>query len=195
MDAASERSAEELAWIRCIAGGDRSALRLLYARYSGRIFRFVLRMINDEAKAEEVVNDVMMEVWKSAASFEGRSSPSTWILGIARFRTLNAVRGKKLDTVALDQAPEQEDEQEDASTGKSREQMKALLRRAIDRLSLEHREVVELTFFHGHSYPEIASILQCPENTVKTRMFHARAKLKPWLQNMGLSAADAGGLI
>ena len=194
MDAASERTAEELAWIHNIGKGDKGALRLLYARYSGRIYRFVIRMINDEAKAEEVVNDVMMEVWKSAATFEGRSSPSTWILGIARFRTLNAVRGKKLDTVALDQAPEQEDQDQDASNEKSREQLKGLLRRAVNRLSTEHREVVELTFFHGYSYPEIATILQCPENTVKTRMFHARAKLKPWLQNMGLSVADAGGV-
>ncbi len=194
MDEASQRAAEEVAWIHCVGQGDKAALRLLYARYSTRIFRFVMRMIRDEAKAEEVVNDVMMEVWKSAASFEGRSSPSTWILGIARFRTLNAVRGKKLDTVGMDEAPEVEDQQQDASQEKSTEQMKSLLRNALDRLSSEHREVVELTFFHGLSYPEIAKILQCPENTVKTRMFHARAKLKPWLQNMGLSVADVGGV-
>ena len=194
MDAASERTAQELAWIHCIAKGDKSALRMLYARYSGRIYRFVIRMMNDDAKAEEVVNDVMMEIWKSAASFEGRSSPSTWILGIARFRTLNAVRGKKLDTVGIEQAPEQEDLKEDASMGKSQEQLRGLLRNAVKRLSAEHREVVELTFYHGYSYPEIAGILQCPENTVKTRMFHARAKLKPWLQNMGLSVADVGGV-
>ncbi|MCW8884783.1 MAG: sigma-70 family RNA polymerase sigma factor [Motiliproteus sp.] len=195
MDEASQRTAEEVAWIHSIGKGDKAALRLLYARYSTRIFRFVIRMMRDEAKAEEVVNDVMMEVWKSAASFEGRSSPSTWILGIARFRTLNAVRGKKLDTVGLDEAPEAVDEQQDLSQVKSQEQLKGLLRNALDRLSDEHREVMELTFFHGHSYPEIAQILQCPENTVKTRMFHARAKLKPWLQNMGVSVADAGGVI
>lgn len=194
MDAVTERSAEELAWIQRIAEGDKSALRLLYARYSSRIFRFVIRMVNDDNKAEELVNDVMMEVWKSAAKFEGRSSPSTWILGIARYRTLNAVRGKKLDTVGLDQAPEQAGQGEEASSGKSQEQLTVMLRGAINRLSTEHREVIELTFFHGYSYPEIATILQCPENTVKTRMFHARAKLKPWLQNMGLSVADAGGL-
>ncbi len=194
MDEASQRRAEEVAWIHCVGNGDKAALRLLDARYSTRIYRFVIRMMRDEAKAEEVVNDVMMEVWKSASKFEGRSAPSTWILGIARYRTLNAVRGKKLDTVGLDEAPEAEDHQQEVSRAKSDEQLKGLLRNAMERLSSEHREVVELTFFHGYSYPEIAQILQCPENTVKTRMFHARAKLKPWLQNMGLSVADAGGV-
>ncbi|RDE24543.1 RNA polymerase subunit sigma [Motiliproteus coralliicola] len=194
MDSANERTAEEVAWIHRIGQGDKAALQLLYQRYASRIFRFVIRMIKDEAKAEELVNDVMMEIWKSAASFEGRSSPSTWILGIARFRTLNAVRGKKLDTVELSQAPEAVDEGEDASTGKSQEQLRALMRQSIARLSDEHREVVELTFFHDCSYKEIAEILQCPENTVKTRMYHAKAKLKPWLKNMGLAEAELGGV-
>lgn len=195
MDTANEPAAEEVAWIHRIGKGDKAALEQLYQRYASRIFRFVIRMMKDEAKAEELVNDVMMEIWKSAASFEGRSSPSTWILGIARFRTLNAVRGKKLDTVELSQAPEAVDEREDASAAKSHEQLRALMRQTIARLPDEHREVVELTFFHDCSYKEIADILQCPENTVKTRMYHAKAKLKPWLTNLGLAEAEVGGAI
>ena len=194
MDSAAQRAAEEIAWIHRVGGGDRDALGLLYQRYASRIFRFAIRMINDEAKAEELVNDVMMEVWKSAASFEGRSSASTWILGIARFRSLNAIRGKRLDTVEFDQAPEPVDEQQDSSRATSDAQLRALLRRNLQRLPDEQREVIELTFFQGCSYPEIAEILQCPENTVKTRMYHAKAKLKPWLSRLGLATAELGGV-
>ncbi len=192
MDTASERAAEEQQWIGQIANRDRAALKRLYDRYAPRIFRFVVRMIKDEAKAQELVNDVMLEIWKGAAGFEGRSAVSTWILGIARFRTLNALRGYKPVTVDLDDSPEQEDPHTDLSQQNDREQLKPLLRRALDALSPEHREVVELTFFQGCSYKEIARIVQCPENTVKTRMFHARSKLKPVLERLGLSATDAG---
>jgi len=194
MDTASDRAAEEQQWIGRIANRDRAALKLLYDRYAPRIFRFVIRMMKDEAGAQELVNDVMLEVWKSAENFEGRSAVSTWILGIARFRTLNALRGYKPDTVGLDQSAELEDLQAEASQVKGREQLKVLLRKALDRLTSEHREVLELTFFHGYNYREIAEILQCPENTVKTRMFHARSKLKPLLERQGLSATDAGGV-
>ncbi len=194
MDTANDRAAEEQQWIARIAEQDRTALKLLYDRYAPRVFRFVIRMMKDEARAQELVNDVMMEIWKSAAKFEGRSAVSTWILGIARFRTLNAVRGYKPDLVGLDESPEQEDHSSDVSQVKSMEQLRVLLRQALDRLSVEHREVVELTFFHGYSYPEIAAILDCPENTVKTRMFHARNKLRPWLERQGVSATDAGGV-
>jgi len=194
MDTANDRATEEQQWIVRIANQDRVALKLLYDRYAPRIFRFVVRMINDEARAQEVVNDVMLEIWKSAERFEGRSAVSTWILGIARFRALNAMRGSKLDTVGLDDSPEPVDLETDASQVKSQHQLRTLLRKALQKLSVEQREVVELTFFHGYSYPEIAQILDCPENTVKTRMFHARSKLKPLLERQGITATDAGGI-
>lgn len=194
MDTDSERVAEEIAWLHRISKGDKAALKQMYQRFAPRIFHFVMRMIKNEAIAEELVNDVMLEIWNNAANFEGRSAASTWILGIARFRTLNAIRGKKLDTVELSLAPEAVDEQQDTSQGKSQEQLRNLLRQTIARLSDEHREVVELTFFHGCSYKEVAEILRCPENTVKTRMYHAKAKLKPWLTNLGLAEAEMGGL-
>ena len=194
METAAEQVAEELAWIHRIGKGDRAALGMLYHRYAPRIFRFVSRMTRDKAKAEELVNDVMMEIWKGAERFEGRSSPSTWILGIARFRTLNAVRGKQLDTVEMDQAPEPVDEASDASSGRSEEELRTQVRTQLARLPDDQREVVELTFFQGCSYKEIAEIIQCPENTVKTRMYHAKAKLKPWLTHQGLALAEVGGL-
>ncbi|MCV6590072.1 MAG: sigma-70 family RNA polymerase sigma factor [Marinobacterium sp.] len=184
--------AEERQWLMQIANKDRTALKLLYDRYAARVFRFIVRMLNDEARAQELVNDVMLEIWKSAERFEGRSAVSSWILGIARFRTLNALRGHKPEIQGLEQSPEPVDPTADSSHIKGREQLQALLRQALQRLSPEHREVVELTFFHGCSYSEIAAIVDCPENTVKTRMYHARNRLRPILERLGITALDAG---
>ena len=84
--APASASEQEARWIRQIATGDRRAFERLYEVYGPRIFRFAVRMVKDESRAEEVVDDVMFEVWKSASRYEARSKPSTWILGIARFR-------------------------------------------------------------------------------------------------------------
>ncbi len=186
--AAGQASAQEAEWIRQIADGDRRAFEKLYEVYGPRIFRFAIRMVKEETKAEEVVNDVMFEVWKSAGRFEARSKPSTWILGIARFRALNAIRGKKIETEELDDLTPVAAPLEDAGDLMDRASQIAQVKAALDELSPEHREVVELTFFQGCSYKEIAKIAGCPEGTVKTRMFHAKKRLQPIL-----SAVAAGG--
>ena len=98
------------AWVAAVAMGDRRAFDELYREYGPRIFRFAYRLIHDRTKAEEVVNDVMLEIWKHAAHFERRSSVSTWIFGITRHRTLNAVRGKALQLAPVDEAAEIPDE-------------------------------------------------------------------------------------
>lgn len=180
---------DERALLARIAAGDRVAFETLFSSYGSRIFRYAMRMIGDVGKAEEVTNDVMIEVWKSAASYEGRSRPSTWILGITRHRALNAVRGKPRVTVDIDDpsvALESEDTGEreaDASDARR------TLREAVLELSREHREVIELTFYHGCSYQEIADIVGCPENTVKTRMFHAKKRLREILKVGGRDVA------
>lgn len=178
-----------------VASGDKQAFETLFTGYGERVFRYAHRLIHDVSKAEEVTNDVMIEVWKNAKKFEGRSKVSTWILGITRHLALNAVRRKKLDTVDIDDAPEIVDESESAEQGAiagEREDLKRTLRRALAELSADHRDVVELTFFHGCSYQEIAEIVGCPENTVKTRMYHARKQLQGILPGLGLDAARYG---
>ena len=178
-----------------VATGDKQAFETLFSSYGERVFRYAHRLIHDVQKAEEVTNDVMIEVWKNAARFEGRSKVSTWILGITRHLALNAVRGKKLDTVDIDTAPESVDVGESAEPVAvlgEREDLKRKLRRALAQLSADHRDVIELTFFQGCSYQEIAAIVGCPENTVKTRMFHAKKQLQGILPGLGLDA-DAYG--
>jgi RNA polymerase sigma-70 factor (ECF subfamily) len=180
------RSSEPLdrdeAWLAAIAQGDRRAFDELYREYGPRIFRFSYRLIHDRAKAEEVTNDVMLEIWKHAGHFERRSSVSTWIFGIARHRTLNAVRGKTLHVAEIDEAEAVPDETSTtAEIALDQATIATALRGALAKLSPEHREVVELTFFSELSYKEIAEITSCPENTVKTRMFHAKKRLEPIL--------------
>ena len=196
-DPASDRDIELVARI---ATGDKRAFETLFTVYGERVFRYAHRMISDVSRAEEVTNDVMMEIWKNAGKFEGRSKVSTWILGITRHLALNAVRGKKLDTMDIDDAPEIADESQSAQAGaldRDRDALARDLRDALDHLSNDHRDVIELTFFQGCSYQEIAEIVGCPENTVKTRMFHARKQLKEILTRLGvdLSALEiAGGM-
>jgi len=186
-----DSSSLEIVWLERIANRDRNAFEALYQEFGPRVFRFVVRMIRDETKAEEVTNDVMVEIWKSASQFQGRSSPSTWIFSIARHRALNAIRGKKLSTTSLDDAVEVMDEHEDPMADTDEITTSNLLRTAVNQLSTEHREVVELTFFQGLNYKEIATIVECPEGTVKTRMFHAKKQLKPILTAMGVT----GGML
>ena len=184
----SATSDREIALLAAIGRGDRRAFDELYREYGPRVFRFAFRLIRNQPLAEEVTNDVMLEVWKSAKYFEGRSSVSTFILGIARHRTLNAVRGKTLHLTALDDAEEVADETVTAETALDQAAIARDLRAALQRLSPEHREVIELTFFGELSYKEIAAVTQCPENTVKTRMFHAKKRLEPILAALATGA-------
>ncbi len=174
-----------------IATGDRQAFERLFTAYGERVFRYAHRLISDVTKAEEVTNDVMMEVWKTAARFEGRSKVSTWILGITRHLALNSVRRKSFDTIDVDNAPGLVDDTEaSAAVSHDRDILQNALRSALQKLSPDHRDVIELTFFHGCTYHEIAEIVGCPENTVKTRMFHARKQLQGLLTGAGLDPAN-----
>lgn len=164
-----------------VARGDRRSFERLYAEYAPRVFRFAFRLSRDQGKSEEVTNDVMLEVWKSAASYQRRASPSTWIFGIARHRTLNALRGRTLYLGGGDEAAEIADGAPSPEARIDGGRLGERLQAALNRLSSEHREVIELTFVEGLTYREIAAIANCPENTIKTRMYHAKRKLAPLL--------------
>jgi RNA polymerase sigma-70 factor (ECF subfamily) len=171
------------ALLRAIGAGDRSAMRVLFARHKDRVFRFILRMVRDRALADDLLNDVFLVVWQRATSFAGRSSVSTWLLGIARHKALTALAARRTEPLdheadIVDPAPDPED----ALAGKQRA---ALLRRAIHSLSPTHREIVDLVYDQGRSIAEIAELLHIPANTVKTRMFYARQHLAAFLRNGG----------
>lgn len=173
----------DLRLLERIVHGDRDAFRELYAIYYRPVLRFIQRITRQLELAQEGVNDVMLVVWKSGHSFGHRSSVSTWIMGIAYRKALKLLEGSRRWSnriVAVD--PEAWSERvEDAVERSGDADLRDLLDEALKHLSPEHRAVVELTYLHGCSYQDIALIADCPVNTVKTRMFHARAKLRKLL--------------
>ncbi len=172
----------EIDLLRRVAAKDREAFERLYRHYHPRLFRFLFRFTRRVELVEEILNDVMFIVWQKAGGYEGRSRPSTWIFGIAYRRAL-----KRLDRhqrIASRTAPEEAAEPIERRQPEdllSRKQLKEALHNALEAISAEQRAVVELTYFHGYSYREIAQIVECPVNTVKTRMFHARRRLRELL--------------
>ena len=157
------------------------------------MFRFITRLVADRALAEDLVSDVFMDVWSKAGSFEGRSQVSTWLLAIARFKALSAVQRHR-DAPASDE-PAMELVEDTADTPEEtvlKEDRTAQLRRCLAQMSPEHREVIDLVYYHEKSVEEVAEIIQAPKNTVKTRMFYARKRLAQLLashQDFGHLAA------
>ena len=163
--------------IERIRAQDLDAFEALYRGYRTRLARFLLRLVRRPQIVEELIDDTLMVVWDRAASFNGESKLSTWIFAIAYRKAMKALRSQDEpvedavagERVSLDPSPE-----DDAD----RQRTQVLLLRAIRELSPEHRAVVEFTYFHEMGYREIAEIMACPVDTVKTRMFHARRHLK-----------------
>ena len=173
---APETSSDDIL-IGRIAGGDRLAMRMLFARHRLPVYRWLLRLVRDEALAEDLLNEVFLDVWRQAAAFEARASVATWLLAIARHKALSA-RRRRLDAQLDDETaaaiPDPAADPERVLQEKDRSE---LLRRALASLSPEHGEVVDLVYYHGKSVKEAAAILGIAEATVKTRMFYARRKL------------------
>ena len=173
---AREASSDEML-IKRIADGDQLAMRTLFARHRVPMYRWLVRLVRDETLAEDLLSEVFFDVWRQAASFEGRSSVSTWLLAIARYKALSALRRRsdmQLDDEFADAIPDPADDPELALQNKERAE---LLRRSLARLSPEHGEVIDLVYYHGKSVKEVAEIVGVAEATVKTRMFYARRKL------------------
>jgi RNA polymerase sigma-70 factor, ECF subfamily len=159
-----------------VAQGDRQAFQELYVAYHRRLARFLTRLTHGYPIAEEIINDTMYVVWRTAAGFRGQSQVSTWIMGIAYRRALKAL--KRESTAAhVPHLPGDEESQGTDATQRTGE-LRDWIGHALDQLPAEQRMVVELTYYVGLSCQEIAAVMECPVNTVKTRMFHARRKLR-----------------
>ncbi len=162
---------------------DVAAHRTLFDRYYRRVFGLVRRRLNDDSLAEEVVADVFFEIWRAADAFRGDSQVSTWIFGIAHFKALSAIRhrsSKRISRVIptnverLHQFAGEDDPSENLA---SRQALKEALD-AIEKLPESQRQVLQLSVLEGWSYTEIAEHLGVSENTVKTRVSRARARLR-----------------
>jgi RNA polymerase sigma-70 factor (ECF subfamily) len=180
-----QTSSDELLIAR-IAAGDRLAMQVLFARHHVRVYRFVLRFVRNEALAEDLISEVFLDVWRQAGKFEGRSAVSTWLLSIARFKALSALRRKQDEELDEETAAAIEDRADDPEVALAKKDKGALLRECLAALSAEHREVVDLVYYHEKSVEEVAAIVGIPEATVKTRMFYARKKLSELLKSRGI---------
>jgi RNA polymerase sigma-70 factor, ECF subfamily len=172
--------------IRRIAQGDRLAMQVLFARHHVRVYRFVLRLVRNEATAEDLISEVFLDVWRQADRFEGRSAASTWLLAIARFKALSSMRRKPDEELDEETAATIEDSSDDPEISLQKKDKSVVLRGCLEQLSREHREVIDLVYYHEKSVEEVAEIVGIPEATVKTRMFYARKKLSELLKAAGM---------
>jgi RNA polymerase sigma-70 factor, ECF subfamily len=175
--AAATKTFSDEVLIRRIANGDQLAMRTLFARHRLAIYRWLLRLVGDETLADDLLSDVFLDVWRKAGSFERRSSVSTWLLAIARHKALSARRRRmdvELNAELASTVADPADNPELVLQKKNREE---LLRHSLARLSPEHGEVIDLTYYHGKSIKEVAEIIGINEATVKSRTFYARKRL------------------
>jgi len=173
---AGKTSSDEIL-VEQIAAGSKPAMQALFARHRTYVYRWLLRFVSNETLAEDLLSEVFLDVWRQAGRFQRRSSVSTWLMPIARHKALSARRRRtdaELDEEIAATAADSANDPEVALQEKDRGE---LVRRALMRLSAEHREVIDLVYYHEKSVDEVAHILDVPPATVKTRMFYARKKL------------------
>lgn len=187
--------AEARDWLSRVAQGDEGALRRLYDAYSPAIYRFALARLGNAADAADVVNEVMLEVWRGAAArYQGDASVSTWLHGMTSFRIIDCLRRRARHEGGGNPEPgsdrqeyelwmEAEGEPPGEALVRAAEDA-TLLRRCLDRLGPLLRQAVYLAFFEERPYGEIAGILQCSEGTVKSRIFNARRQLRECLEGL-----------
>jgi RNA polymerase sigma-70 factor, ECF subfamily len=175
--AMARETSSDVNLINRIAAGDKLAMQTLFARHRTFVYRWLLGFVSNETLAEDLLSEVFFDVWRQADRFEGRSSVSTWLMSIARFKALSARRRRvelELDEEIETSVADPADDPEAALQVKLRD---VLLRRALSQLSSQHREIIDLVYYHEKSIAECAEILGIPAATVKTRMFYARKKL------------------
>jgi RNA polymerase sigma-70 factor (ECF subfamily) len=167
-----------------IAAGDKLAMQALFARHRTSIYRWLLRFVSSEALAEDLLSEVFLDVWRQADRFEGRSSVSTWLMSIARHKALSARRGRAEDELTEEIEAAIVDTAHDPEVALQEKNRGELLRQALTHLSSEHREIIDLVYYHEKSITECAEIIGIPAATVKTRMFYARKKLTELIKDI-----------
>jgi len=176
------------ALIGLIAEGDKRAMQVLYARHNVRVYRFILRMTANQSLAEDLVSEVFLDVWRQAENFESKSQVSTWLLAIARYKALSALRRRTDEHLDDQMAAAIEDTSDNPETAVGVKDRNKIVQKCLTQLSSAHREVIDLVYYHEKSVDEVAQIVGVPPATVKTRMFYARNKMADLLKQAGVSA-------
>ncbi len=172
-------AASDAVLMQRIAGADRSAMQVLFSRYHLAVFRFVLQRVQNRTLAEDVTSEVFLDVWRHAGRFDGRSAVSTWILALARHKTV-ASGPQPRPRLAADAAAR------DPGPPPQARDRHAVLRQCMRRLPAEHREVIDLVYCQEQSVDAVAAILGIPRSIAKTRVFYARRRLADELKKAGM---------
>jgi RNA polymerase sigma-70 factor (ECF subfamily) len=177
--------------IRRIAAGNKLAMQSLYMRHNVRLFRFALRFIQNKAAAEDLVQEVFLDVWRKADDFEGGSEVSTWLLAIVRNKALSMMRHRPTEQLDEDAVACIADSADTPEMATQKEQARSIIRKCLTQLPPAHREIIDLAYYHGKSIEDVAKIVGIAVNTVKTRMFYARKHLAELLGRQGITTAMA----
>jgi RNA polymerase sigma-70 factor (ECF subfamily) len=188
---ATQSEASDEVLIRSMADGDKRAFKALYARHHVRVFRFVLRFAGNESIAEEVVNEVFLEAWRHAQDFKGTSQVGTWLLSIARFKTISERRRRSESQLDESVAAAIEDPSDTPAASMEKHERSDILGECLAKLTPIHREVINLIYYQGKKIEEVAQSVGAPISTIKTRMHYARNRMADLLAEAGVDRAWA----
>ena len=177
--------------LRNVAEGDKAAMHIIFARHRERVSRFIRRLARNPAVVDDLVNQVFLDVWRSANRFENRARVATWLFSIARFKAMGTWRERTHEDIDQADALEVVDTEDTPDMALDREETKGILRACIDRLSPAHRQIIELLYYRERSVAEVSGMIGIPQATVKSRIFYARKHLARILMEAGFDAADA----
>jgi len=172
-----------------ISAGEEKALTKFYELYYRSVYGYALKQLREPADAADIVSQVMVEAWRSADKFEGRSKVRTWILGIARYKILDQLRQRhrhsKVDSLDADDEIHIEDEDADSLFDQVlKSEHSIFVRQCLEGLTAAQKEVVYLAFFEGLVYHEISVVIDIPEGTVKSRIHQAKSALRKCLRKL-----------
>jgi RNA polymerase sigma-70 factor (ECF subfamily) len=177
------------ALVQLMVDEDKRALKLLYMRHHDRVRRFVMSLTGNESTAEEVVNEVFLEVWRHAGQFEGRSQVSTWLMAIARFKTISECRRRSEAQLDERSAAVIEDPSDTPAVSMDKRERSDILQKCLAKLTPLHREVINLIYYQGKKIEEVAQFTGAPVSTIKTRMHYARSRMADLLAEAGIDRA------
>ena len=175
--------------IQSMADGDKDAFKALYLRNHVRVYRFVMQLVRNESTAEEIVNEVFLQAWRKADRFEGKSQVATWLLSIARFKAMTALRQRSETQLDHEVASAIEDPADNPATMVAKKERSEIVKSCVAKLAPHHREVINLIYYQGNKIEEVARAIGAPTNTIKTRMHHARNQMAKLLASAGVDRA------
>jgi RNA polymerase sigma-70 factor (ECF subfamily) len=181
------REASDADLIESIADGDRQAMQTFFLRHRTGVFQFAMRIARNPSVADEVANDVFLDVWRKASRFESRSRVLTWLLAITRNKALSALRQRPTEAIDQDIAEKVVDTDDDPEAAICKLENNSVVRECLIQLSPAHRAIIDLIYFQERSIGEVAQMVEVPVNTVKSQMFYARKRLEGLLIEKGIN--------